>query len=293
MRPIVNVLMLIVRLLSRLPFWILYLLSDFLFFISYRVVGYRRKLVWKNLQNAFPQKTDTELEQIEKHFYKNLCDYAMETLKLLTITKEELTKRMFYKDVEVLEKYKRKNQSVIFLASHNFNWEWLMTAGSISLPIPIDFVYQPLSNEFVNNFSLVCRTRFGAYPIKRDEVARETIRRKDLLRGIAIVADQYPGYKKDKKYHTTFLHQKTVFFYGANQLALLTQYPVVFAHLRKIRRGYYEVVLKEIATPPYGKENNEVLENYVNAVEHLISEDPSTWLWSHNRWKKRHLESEA
>lgn len=281
--------MFFVRLISRLPLSILYLISDFLFVVSFYLVRYRRKLVQKNLRNAFPEKTDVEIKSIEKKFYINLCDYAMETLKLLTISDEELKKRMVFKNEKEVTKYIPQNQSVIHLACHQFNWEWGLASACMAFGIQMDFVYQAVNNKIFDALSLESRTRFGAYPIKRDEVARETIKRKNVLRGIAIIADQYPGYGRDKKYHTKFLHQDTVFFYGANQLAVLMQYPVVFYEMKKIKRGYYEATIVEVASPPYAKDSEGMIEGYVKAVEKTIRADPSGWLWSHNRWKKRHL----
>ncbi|HEY9045746.1 MAG TPA: lysophospholipid acyltransferase family protein, partial [Ohtaekwangia sp.] len=284
--------MFFIGLVSRLPFWILYGISDFLFFISYHVVGYRKKMVRKNLRNSFPEKTDEELRTIERDFYKNLCDYGVELLKLFSIPKEEIARRMRFKDVEAIERYKQQKQSVIILASHQFNWEWLLSSGNFNLPVPVDFVYQPQSSAFFNRFSLLCRGRFGAYGISRYDVARELIKRKNILRGIAIVSDQYPGLRKDKKYQTRFLHQDTVFFLGAHQIAVLTQYPVVYAQVKKIKRGYYEASFVDIAEPPYTKDDFTLIENYIKAVERIIRENPSGWLWSHNRWKTRHLEEQ-
>lgn len=282
--------MIFARLISRLPFPLLYAISDFLFAMSYHVIRYRRKMVQKNLKNSFPEKSETELHQIEKQFYRNLCDYAVEMLKLLTITKDELTKRMVFTNPEVLMKYARNKQSVLNLASHNFNWEWLLTTASVLFPVELDFVYQPVNSLFFERITLECRTRFGAHAVKRDEVARELIKRKNITRNLAIVGDQYPGYKHDKKYATKFMHQDTVFFYGSYQIALLTQYPTVYHQLKKVKRGYYEVTSVELAIPPYGKDDNSLMDSYIKAVEKVISDRPSEWLWSHNRWKKRHLE---
>ncbi len=249
-------------------------------------------MVQKNLQNSFPEKTVLELHQIEKDFYKNLCDYAVESLKLLTITKEDLAKRMVYKNPELIEHYKANNQSILLLSSHQFNWEWLLVSGSFTLPMEIDFVYQSVSNNFFDDVMQRARTRFGAYPIQRDRVAREIIKRKSKNRGIAIVADQYPGHGNDKMFHTTFLNQKTVFFYGCQHMAQLTQAPALYAAITKVKRGYYECTLVKIGEPPYIKESDSVVENYVRAVERKIQEDPTGWLWSHNRWKERHVENE-
>lgn len=281
--------MFFIRLLSRLPLGVLYGFSNFLFVVSFYIVRYRRRLVEKNLKQSFPNKTNEEIKAIEIDFYKNLCDYAVETLKLLTISKKDLSARMVFKQPEVPEAFKNKQQSILFLASHQFNWEWLLVSASISFPMAIDFVYQPVNNQFFDKLSLKLRTRFGAHAIKRDEVAREIVKRKNMLRGIAIVADQYPGYGRDKKYVTTFLNQETAFFYGTNQLAVLTQYPAVYYQIRKIKRGYYEASPVIVAIPPYEKTADQVIEHYVRIVEKVIDENPQGWLWSHNRWKKRHL----
>jgi Kdo2-lipid IVA lauroyltransferase/acyltransferase len=208
---------------------------------------------------------------------------------LVTISKEELSRRMVFKNPEVLENFRESNQSILFLASHQFNWEWILVSASVNFPMAIDFVYQPVNQKFFNSLTLDIRTRFGAHPIRRDEVARELVRRKDILRGVASVADQYPGYGRDKKYITRFLNQETAFFMGTNQLALLTQYPAVYYPIKKVKRGYYEAHPVIIASPPYPKGSLTVIENYVRIVEEVIRAYPAGWLWSHNRWKKRHL----
>ncbi len=282
--------MFVVRILSRLPLAILYMLSDFIFLIVFHLVKYRRKITKRNIKNAFPEITTAGIDVIEKAFYHNLCDYAVETLKLLTMSKEDLGNRMVYKNPELIEPFKVMGQSVIYVTSHQFNWEWLVAAGNFSLPIPVDFVYQPLHSKFFNRFTLCIRTRFGAYPVKRADVAREMIKRKHLVRGVAIVADQFPGHGNDKRYWTTFLNQETAFFQGINQLVYMTQFPVFFAKVSHPKRGYYEIELEQIGHPSYEKDDYTMLENYIKATERVIKGNPSGWLWSHNRWKKTKTE---
>lgn len=277
----------LLKLLSRLPLWVLYGFSAFLFFVSYHLVKYRRKLVHKNLSASFPDKSLAELATIERDFYRNLCDYAVETLKLLSISREQLTARMAYTNPELMGKYTNQGQTVLLLSSHHFNWEWLLVSGSISLPAPVDFVYQPVKNAFFNEVTQLARTRFGAFPVKRNDIAREIIKRRDKVRGIAVVADQYPGHGNDKKYFTRFLHQETAFFYGSQQMAALTQAPVLYAVVRRIKRGYYTCTLVEVGNPPYSKTDESVVANYAKEVEKVIMERPSEWLWSHNRWKNK------
>lgn len=281
--------MLIFRFIALLPLSVLYIVSDFLFVLGFYIVRYRRTMVRKNLRNSFPEKSKIELKTIERTYYRNLCDYVVETLKLLTIKHEDLSNRVRFTNPDALESYALKNQSVLVLASHQFNWEWLLVSGNLNLPMNLDFVYQPVKTSITDRLLLACRTRFGAHAIKRHELAREIIKRKNLVRGIAIVADQYPGYKRDKKYITQFLNQETAFFYGTNQLAALTQYPVLFAEVKKIKRGYYEVTLITLAEPPHAKDRDDIIERYIQAAEKVIRDYPAGWLWSHNRWKKRHL----
>jgi KDO2-lipid IV(A) lauroyltransferase len=281
--------MFFLRLLSRLPFRTLYAISDFLFFVTYHIIGYRKAIVRNNLKNSFPEKSDPELKQIEKEFYHNLCDYGVETLKLLTISEEELRIRMKFKNPEIVNPYAEQGQSILILASHQFNWEWLLAAGCFSLPMKVDFVYQTQKNQFFNNFSLQCRTRFGGSPIARSQVAREAIKRRGSTeaRAIAIVADQFPGHANDKRFWTSFLHQETAFFQGIERLAELTQHPAFFFAITKVKRGYYEAEGSLISLPPYEKIDHRMLEEYARKIEKKILEFPGNWLWTHNRWKDR------
>ncbi|MCW5910447.1 MAG: lysophospholipid acyltransferase family protein [Cyclobacteriaceae bacterium] len=278
--------MFFLKLLSRTPLPVLYLFSDFLFLVSYYLVRYRLKLVRKNLGNSFPEKTGKELRSIEKQFYRNLCDYAVETLKLLTISKEDLQRRVRFSNPELVKTLMDQDQPVIVLASHQFNWEWLLAAGSFYYPV-LDFVYQEQSSKLFNDFSLAGRTRFGAYPIKQHHVARESIARKGITRGIALVADQFPGKGRDKRYWTTFLHQQTAFYQAIGQLAVRLQYPILYMAIRKKKRGFYEAEYFMIDNPPYERDAYQMVDIYAKATEKIIQENPAGWLWSHNRWKDR------
>ena len=277
--------MLLLRVLAKLPFSVLYLLSDFLFFVSFRVIKYRRAIVWDNLKNSFPNKDHEELRIIERNFYANLCDYAVETLKLLSISKDELSRRMSYTNPEILQPYADRNQSVILMASHQFNWEWLMVSGSVNLPLKLDFIYQRVSSQSFDHLIMHCRTRFGGYPIERKQTAREVIKRKNITRAIAIVADQFPSH--EKKHWVPFLNQETAFFLGLGQLTVLTQCPAFFVRSKKIKRGYYEAEIIPLTVPPYEKGSQMVVDKYAAVTESFIKEQPDNWLWSHARWKHK------
>lgn len=271
--------MFLLKLISRLPLGALYVFSDAIFFITYYVLRYRRNVVMTNLANSFPHKSKNELEQIGKVFFRNLCDYAAETVRLLSMSREELQERVAFTNADVVKEFTRKNQSVLILASHQFNWEWLLAAGCLYLPVPVDFVYLPQSSKLANAFALAIRTRFGGHPIPRETVGREALRRKDIIRATAIVADQYPGHSNHRKYWATFLGQRTAFFFGITQLATLQNAASFFAAIKKTSRGRYEVTLIKL-------DDSKIIDSYINESEKVIHAQPASWLWSHRRWKK-------
>lgn len=271
--------MLLLRLISKLPLGVLYILSDIVFVLTFYVARYRRDVVISNLVNSFPQKSEREIHAISKAFYKNLCDYAVETIRLLSISETELRRRVLFTNAKSIKEYTGKNQSVIILASHQFNWEWLLAAGCLYLPVPVDFVYLPQKSKLANAFALAIRTRFGGHPIARESVGREAVRRKEIIRATAIVADQFPGHSNHRRYWAKFLNQNTAFFHGIIQLVELQKAAVYFSKIVRTSRGHYEVTLIKL-------DDSNVIATYIDESEKMINEQPAGWLWSHRRWKQ-------
>ena len=90
--------------LSFLPLWILYIISDFIYLILFYFPSYRRKVVETNLKNSFPEKTPEEIRSIEKKFYKHLADLLIETFKLVHMSKNEQIKRFTYSNLGIIDK---------------------------------------------------------------------------------------------------------------------------------------------------------------------------------------------
>ncbi|MEM8968999.1 MAG: lysophospholipid acyltransferase family protein [Bacteroidota bacterium] len=275
--------MFILRFLSHWPLPWLYVLSNFAAFVASHLVRYRRKTIEENLRKSFPKKSEEEIEQIRRGFYHNLADISVETLHGRTISEKEMRRRVVFDGMEIIEKYYRQQQSIIILATHQCNWEWLLLAGCLQLPYPVDAMYKKLTNSRMNDFMYSIRSRFGGKPINKDHAARAILKRKHETRAIAVVADQTPSIGTSKDW-ITFLHQETGFYQGVEQLPRLTKYPVVFAAMYRISRGHYRVQFQEISEPPYD-ENSQILSRYVTLAETVIRQQPANWLWSHRRWK--------
>lgn len=279
--------MLIFSFLAYLPFWCLYILADFLYVLAYHIIGYRKKVVWQNLQNSFPEKSEQELKKIQKQFYRHLFEVFVETLKILQLSPKELQKRVQVKNIEIVRKRLEEGKALVILTSHLFNWEWYSLATSLAIEkkYPIFFVYQELSSPFFDKLMLKIRTHFEAKALKMQNILKDVIQDHKSPRVVALLADQSPtGNEKD--HWTTFLHQDTAFFTGAEKIALKLKLPVVLGLGVRVKRGHYLLRFEDMYHPTE-LPDTEITEKYVRLLEKQIQETPSDWLWSHKRWKKK------
>ncbi len=280
--------MFLFRLISLLPFPVLYSISNLLYLVSYKLIGYRKKVVWQNLRNSFPDKSPREIKEIADAFYLHLCDLIVETIKLLTIGEEEFRKRARVSGIELPLEYVKRNQSIIALTGHSGNWEWLLQACQLYTPIPIEAVYKPLSNRFFDQLMLKIRGRFEARLIPMKDVPRSVIKRKNELWAIAMVADQTP-LKSEIQFINTFMNQRTPWFVGAEKIARLAKTPVFYIGMRKTRRGHYEVYFEKLGDASTDVQKNQfpIIQAFSESLEKNIKDFPAFWLWSHRRWKHK------
>ncbi len=275
--------MLFFRLLSRLPLSLLYLVANGLYWLAFYAFKYRRQVVYRNMSRSFPEKNEAEIHRLAKAFYRNLADIMVESIKAITISREEIRQRVRFTNPETAQHYHTHSHPFLLMTAHQCNWEWVLLSGSL-LQVPVDAVYKPLHNPFFDQLMLTIRTRFDAFAIPMQRLFRENIQRKDIPRMICMVADQMPS--PEHAYWTTFMHQETGFYTGTERIARRFNYPVLFLSVRRIRRGYYEATFHKLAEPPYETLSlNTLTERYVRALEKNILAHPEGWLWSHKRWK--------
>lgn len=242
-------------------------------------------MVRDNLKKAFDHHSKTQLKETERIFYRNFCDFIVETIKGVSIDKNKVKKRVVFTNLNEVEDMVKESKSVLFLAAHQFNWELMLLSAVLQFPISIDYVYHPLHHKGSDELMLKMRSRFGAEPVKRGEVGRLVIRRRNQSRCYALVADQLPR-SKDKKLFVDFFNIKTGFFQGIEQIAHLINGPVAYFHIIKVKRGYYEVKMVTLTHDPKNEPEGAIVKAYARALEENIKEQPAGWLWSHKRWKR-------
>ena len=158
--------------ISALPFPILYAISDFLFFVLYRILGYRKKIVLGNIQRSFPEKTVKEHEEICRKFYHHFCDLVLESLKTFTISEKEVKKRVVCINPEVIDKYFDQGRSVIIAGGHFNNWEIFAVAVDALIKHKAIGIYKPLSNKYFDKKMRNTRSKYGLYMISTKDVKK-------------------------------------------------------------------------------------------------------------------------
>lgn len=274
-------------LISLLPFWALYLLSDALYWIMFRVFGYRKKVVESNLRNAFPEKSENELRSIADRFYRYLPDLILETIKMTRISAQEIEKRIQILNPEELERHFAQGKSIVGVTAHYGNWEWGTHRMSLLLaPRPALIIYKPLSNKSADALMNKIRSRFGARMVPMKQTLRKIVQLKGEPHMSMLVADQTPTFQ-ESNYYMEFLNQPTLVFTGPERIAKLTNSPVVFCHIDKVQRGYYTCTFTTLVENPQATENYEITQLHNHFTASIIRSKPEWWLWSHRRWKRK------
>ncbi len=271
--------------ITLLPLSVLYVFADLLYYILYYFPSYRRKVVETNLKNSFPEKTEEELKIIEKKFYRHLADLFVETLKLTHMSEKEQKKRFTYTNLNVIDKLREDKRDIIAIVGHYNNWEW-PTLLPYYLKYKTIIIYKPLQNKYFNNFVNSSRSKHGIVLTPTSQIIREIINyRLNKINTVSVfISDQIPA-KGDIKYWTTFLNQDTAVFTGAGKIASKYDMAIVFFHVRKIKRGHYNLDVELLIDHPKGLSENDITEVHVRRLEQIIKNKPEYWIWSHRRWK--------
>jgi KDO2-lipid IV(A) lauroyltransferase len=273
-----------IKFLSRLPMRALYAFSTFLYWLAFYVVRHRHQVIREQLAKVFPDSSDAEREVIHKQFLRNFCDVMVEMLKSASMAEDDMRAHVQIANIDAARRYLDAGQSVMFVTSHLCNWEWLLHGVTLHLGYPVDAAYKPLHDQWAERLMLKIRSRFGARLVPAKDLLADFLRRRGIVRAVAMNADQAPV-STDKRYWTRFLGQDTAFYIGAEQIARATRLPIIYMVMRRIRRGFYQVELKPLWDGREVIEPNTVTERYARACEIDVLESPADWLWSYRRWR--------
>ncbi|MDX1720200.1 MAG: lysophospholipid acyltransferase family protein [Salegentibacter mishustinae] len=273
-------------LISILPFWLFYRVSDVVYFIVYHLVGYRKKTVTHNLKLVFPDKSSEEIIKIRKKFYAHMCDMFLEMVKSISISEEELKKRFVFTNLEELRRIEKLDKSIMLMCGHYASFEWLFALQLNNLNHKAYGIYKKIRNPGFDKLINDIRRRFGAELIQNSKsTLRIAHNQKEGIRGAyAMIADQSPK-SPNYKFWTDFMGKKVPFYTGSERMAKEFDMAVIYLHVDKVKRGYYKASLINIADNPTETENNQITLDYIQHLEKQIREKPELYLWTHKRWK--------
>ena len=281
--------------INKLPFCVLYLLSDMLYFIMYYVVRYRRKVVRENLVNSFPDKSLKEIRTIESKFYHRLCDFFLEIIKLHGMSENKVREHMRFLGMESMKDSLENGHSCTVYIGHMFNWEYM---NSVSLYFDLDNVfvgevYHVLRNRHFDSLMKRIRGQYGAEPIPMKNTLRRILQaeKEGKLFMVGFVADQLPKWEAIKHW-VKFLNQDTPVFVGTEKIAQRTHSAIYYTYTTRVKRGYYEIRVECLAKDASKLKEFEATELYYKRLEANIMESPELWLWTHKRWKRTREEFE-
>jgi KDO2-lipid IV(A) lauroyltransferase len=265
--------------LGKLPFGALYALSDGLCFIVYRLVGYRKAVVFDNLRQAFPEKGEAEIRGVARAFYRNLCDQIVETVKLASADYATIRRR-FDADWS-----KIPQPNCLLVMGHQFNWEWGNWVAAREIPLTLVGVYAKIKASAFEKLMWEWRSKGGEVIVPGKSLLHELSFRPSCF--TVLIADQNPG-NFSKAHWTPFFGRPVPFNSGPERLARSTGHPVVFLELVKTGRGRYTVIYRTAFEQPKSTRPGEITEAFARFMESAVRRQPENWMWSHKRWKHTH-----
>ena len=272
------------RLLSWLPFWVLYLFSDFIKFVLQYVLKYRNHVIMGNLKRSFPGKSEEWYRKKRNKFYRNFADIIVESFKSLSISAKAMKKRFTLINGEVFDKLYAENRGVIMVMGHQTNFEWVATAIPLLVKQNCYAVYHKLKNPRFNKLIVSIREKFGLKLFPMAETYPFMLNNPDKAPLYVFMADQSP-HKGKIRYRAQFLNQSTPVHLGVENLSKKCDLAVVFIDIQRTKRGHYQITPQLLYNQTQTTAQYEVTDRHVKALEENILRSPENWLWSHKRWK--------
>ena len=277
----------IIKTLSYIPFWMLYAISDIMYYPLYYVIRYRREIVRKNLTESFPEKSLSEIITIEKKFYRFFMDMLLESSKIASISPDEIRKRMKFVNIDKTNKLLDEGKSLAFFMGHFCNWEWMTSVGLwIKDDVVCAQVYHKLINETFDKIIKQMRERMGNICVEMRHTARFVASMKAENRAcmVALIADQSPK-RRQIKHYVKFLNHMVPVLVGPEKIANHFGYMPILVNAKRVKRGYYECEFSLLHNDPTSLPDYKLTDLYFERLEDEIRKHPECYLWTHNRFK--------
>lgn len=255
-------------------------------FFFYHFLPIRKKVVFDNLNNAFPNLSENEISKIAYGTYKSFTITLIEILYLPWMSKEQIKSAVKFENLNLVLEKEKENNGVILLSAHFGNWEYCALSSGVQLDKKLSVVVKPQRNTFVNDWMNRFRTKWTNDVVPLGISIRNIISVLHNKGIVAMVADQRGSEESIK---LEFFGRKTSVHTGPAVLALKMNSPIIYGITIRQPDYTYNAVIEEISKenlPDDFEAKVKVLsERMLKYLEDKIRENPEQWFWMHNRWK--------
>jgi KDO2-lipid IV(A) lauroyltransferase len=283
---------LIVVPVSRLPYGLLYLLSDAAYYLLWYVLPYRKRVVLDNLRRCFPQRPEGEIRALARAFYREFCDQLLETFKNFSIGREEAIARMRLANPGPLDALAAQGRSAVVCVGHYCNWELWILAFPPQVRYRTLGIYKKMKSDFFDRKLYASRTRFGLDLVVMNETGKRLRETAAVTKAVMLAFDQSPAIFERCTF-VEFLGRRTAAYFGVEKYARDFDFAVVYMHLRRERRGFYSCEAEVLFERPRDAAQGEITQRLFDVLAKDIERAPQYWLWSHRRWKHDAVQAEA
>ncbi len=248
-----------------------------------KLIRYRKDVVLKNLDIAFPEEAKEWKENIYKGTISNIGRNIIEFPKIPQYYKTGLIKDIVQirKGKEILDRYIGKG--AILVTAHLGNWE-IAGSGLTAYSYPITALAYRQKNPEINSLLEKIRTESGLRIIYHDQTLKEFLKALNSGEFIAFLVDQ--NALRHRGTFVDFFGMKASTVTFPAKLALKYKKPVLFSYcVFNEKNKKYELFIEEIDTE--NKDIKQLTQDYTKAIEEAVRRYPSQYLWTHKRWKTR------
>jgi KDO2-lipid IV(A) lauroyltransferase len=257
------------------------------------LLRYRRKVIFTNLDIAFPEKDLEWKKDIAKKSTIHIGRILAEFPKLPDYYKTGEIGKIFkiIKGKEILEKY--RNDGFLFTSAHLGNWELLLSGLAYNLGEMYTLAYRQ-ENELAYKITKEIRTGYGINVIHHNESMKKVFKAIKEHKPVGFFVDQNTMRKRG--IFVDFFGKPAITVDFAARLAVKFQKPVLFiyCYMDYKDKNYYceveEVKWEEGNTVEETEYN--IVQAYTKKVEEAVRKHPDQYLWVHKRWRTRPTEEE-
>ena len=242
-----------------------------------------KKIIKNNLNKAFPNITNIEIEKISKNMWNNYGRILSEYMFLKKFRSHGFNKNLKIEGQEILDKIKLSKEPVVFISGHFSNYE-LMTMQIDKSGIDVAAIYRPLNNVFMKILQDTIREKYICknYIKKGMSGVRQLLSLFKNGHSIAVMIDQrvregtkIKFFKNDA--YTTTIPAQFVKKFNCNII------PIYIERTNGI--NFKMKIYDPLRFKPEDTIEKITLELNI-WLEKMILNKPEQWIWTHNRWKQ-------